>query len=58
MVDDWEAAQPGYSRTLDVMRRVRTALDDLFAEAGPAGDSAAPGGIAAHAVPLSEGELP
>jgi hypothetical protein len=54
MVDEWEAAQPGYSRTLVVLRRVRLALDDMFSAAVPAGSTPSDD---AHAdqVPDSEG---
>ena len=56
MVDEWEAAQPGYSRTLTVIRRVRAALGDMFGEAGPAGGSTAAVDAAEPVVPQSEGQ--
>ncbi len=56
MVDEWEAAQPGYSRTLTVMRRLRTSLEDIFGDAGATRDSTGAGGAAAPVAPQSVGQ--
>ena len=56
MVDEWEAAQPGYSRTLVVMRRVRLALEDMFSAGVPASSTHSDGAHAERA-PAVEGTL-
>ena len=39
MVDTWEAAQPGYQRSLHELQRIRTKLQDSFEAQAPACDS-------------------
>ena len=39
MVDTWEAAQPGYQRSLHELERVQTMLQNAFRNQAPVGDS-------------------
>lgn len=42
MVDDWEASQPTYQRSLRVLERVQTSLQNAFLEDAQLDDSREP----------------